>query len=141
MNPVPLFLIIVTLPLLLGGCGEKHEGVNQKALELREGVNYLKYSDIPYTGKSFKLNKNGLKWQETNFKDGKEHGLKTMLYENGQKGLEANFKDGKPDGPALQWHENGQKHSEGYFKDGVQISAKFWNSKGEPVDTLKESLK
>ena len=23
MNPVPLFLIIVTLPLLLGGCGEK----------------------------------------------------------------------------------------------------------------------
>ncbi len=25
MNPVPLFLIIVTLPLLLGGCGEKKE--------------------------------------------------------------------------------------------------------------------
>ena len=23
MNPVPLFLIIVTLPLLLGGCGER----------------------------------------------------------------------------------------------------------------------
>ena len=23
MNPVPLFLIIVSLPLLLGGCGEK----------------------------------------------------------------------------------------------------------------------
>jgi len=27
MNPVPLFLIIVTLPLLLGGCGEKKEPV------------------------------------------------------------------------------------------------------------------
>ena len=25
MNPVPLFLIIVSLPLLLGGCGEKVE--------------------------------------------------------------------------------------------------------------------
>jgi hypothetical protein len=24
MNPVPLFLIIVSLPLLLGGCGEKN---------------------------------------------------------------------------------------------------------------------
>ena len=24
MNPVPLFLIIVTLPLLLGGCGENN---------------------------------------------------------------------------------------------------------------------
>ena len=23
MNPVPLFLIILTLPLLIGGCGEK----------------------------------------------------------------------------------------------------------------------
>ena len=72
MNPVSLFLIIVTLPLLLGGCGEKsvsgfeHEGVNQKALELREGLNYLKYSDIPYTGKSFKLYDNGEKKMEAN---------------------------------------------------------------------------
>ena len=78
---------------------------------------------------------------ETNFKDGKEHGLKTMLYKNGQKGLWAHFKDGKPDGLALQWHENGQKQGEAYFKDGVQISVKFWNSKGEPVDSLRESGK
>ena len=27
MNPLPLFLIIVSLPLLLGGCGEKEEPV------------------------------------------------------------------------------------------------------------------
>ena len=35
MNPVPLFLIIVTLPLLLGGCGEKTklESVNYDELE------------------------------------------------------------------------------------------------------------
>ena len=137
MNPVPLFLIIVTLPLLLGGCGEKHEGVNERELEKREGMAYLK--GAPYTGKAFTLYNNGK--METNFKDGKEHGLKTMLYKNGHKGLEANFKDGKPDGLMLQWHENGQKQGEGYFKDGVQISVKFWNSKGEPVDTLRESGK
>ena len=29
MNPVPLFLIIVTLPLLLGGCGEKGESTSK----------------------------------------------------------------------------------------------------------------
>ena len=115
MNTLPLFLLAISLPLLLGGCGEKHEGVNQKALELREGVNYLKYSDIPYTGKSFKLNKNGLKWQETNFKDGKEHGL------------------------YVSWHENGQKRSERNWKEGKKISEKWWNSKGKPVDTYEEA--
>jgi len=137
MNPVPLFLIIVTLPLLLGGCGEK--SVNVEELEEREYITYLKGSDTPYTGKAFTLYNNGK--METNFKDGKEHGLKTMLYKNGQKGLWAHFKDGKPDGLALQWHENGQKQGEAYFKDGVQISVKFWNSKGEPVDSLRESGK
>ena len=137
MNPVPLLLIIVTLPLLLGGCGEK--SVNVEELEEREYITYLKGSDTPYTGKAFTLYNNGK--METNFKDGKEHGLKTMLYKNGQKGLWAHFKDGKPDGLALQWHENGQKQGEAYFKDGVQISVKFWNSKGEPVDTLRESDK
>ena len=137
MHPVPLLLIIVTLPLLLGGCGEK--SVNVEELEEREYITYLKGSDTPYTGKAFTLYNNGK--METNFKDGKEHGLKTMLYKNGQKGLWAHFKDGKPDGLALQWHENGQKQGEAYFKDGVQISVKFWNSKGEPVNTLRESDK
>ena len=41
MNPVPLFLIIVTLPLLLGGCGEKESVgkvklVEEKVLEVKE---------------------------------------------------------------------------------------------------------
>ena len=46
MNPVPLFLIIVTLPLLLGGCGEKVavepvvevKPVEEKVLEVKEEV-------------------------------------------------------------------------------------------------------
>ena len=40
MNPVPLFLIIVTLPLLLGGCGEKPvaevKPVEEKQREVKE---------------------------------------------------------------------------------------------------------
>jgi len=42
MNPVPLFLIIVTLPLLLGGCGEEPvvevKPVEEKVLEVKEEV-------------------------------------------------------------------------------------------------------
>ena len=59
MNPVPLLLIIVTLPLLLGGCGEKHYGVNTEGVELRDGIAYLKGSDTPYTGKACTIYNNG----------------------------------------------------------------------------------
>ena len=85
MNPVPLFLIIVTLPLFLGGCGEKEEpvgdvkpesdSVNAEELEERESVWYLKDSETPYTGKVYALHPNGQKRFEGNWKNGKEDGL------------------------------------------------------------------
>ncbi len=53
----------------------------------------------------------------------------------------SHYKNGKKDGLELFWHENGQKKSEGKFKDGKKISVKFWNSKGEPVDTYEEAIK
>ena len=175
MNPVPLFLIIVTLPLLLGGCREKPtvepvaeakpevEGVNVEELERREDIAYLKGSDNPYTGKGYGLYKNGQKKSEGNwkngklhglitewyengqkktqghFKDGKEDGLQTSWYESGQKKDEVNGKDGKADGLWVLWHENGQKRFQGNFNDGKEIIAKYWNSKGEEVDSLEEA--
>ncbi|MCP4922865.1 MAG: toxin-antitoxin system YwqK family antitoxin [bacterium] len=201
MNPVPLFLIIVTLPLLLGGCGEKPvaetkpveekvlevkeeakteeplvetkpelEGVNKKELEERlfgeDGfTTYYKGSDTLYTGKAFGLHENGQKrwdlnykngkrdglwvaWHENGqksseytYKDGKEDGLATMWYSNGQKEGEINYKGGKPDGLRVAWHENGQKREETNYKDDEIVSEKFWNSKGEPVDSRGEARK
>ena len=82
------------------------EGVNEEEIEEREGIAYLKGSDTPYTGKVF------------------------MLYAKGQKKSETNVKDGKPDGLWVRWHKNGQKKSESNYKDGVEISVKYWNSKG-----------
>ncbi len=119
MNPVPLFLIIVSLPLLLGGCGENPDGVNAEEVEDRDGITYLKGSDTPYTGKAF------------------------ALYENGQKSSEVNYKDGKMDGLVMSWYENGQKRGEANFKNGkvVEGSRKYWNSKGEPVDSEEEAEK
>ena len=189
MNPAPLFLIIVTLPLLLGGCVEKHDGVNTEGVELRDGIAYLRGSDTPYTGKIYGLYKNGRKLAEGNYKDGKQEGLTVEWHENGLKKAEANFNDGKQEGLAVEWHENGLKKAEGNWKDGKQeglavkwhenglkavennwkyskqeglavgwhenglkagesdwkdgkkISSKYWNNKGEPVDTYKEAIK
>ena len=124
MKNLLLLAVLVSLPLLLGGCGEKHEGEKHKGVNLEEleisgdALNEIAYhKGSPYTGKSYKLHPNGQKYTETNYKDGKEDGL------------------------VLTWHENGQKHGEGNYKDGKKISGKWWNSKGEPVDSREEALK
>ena len=174
MNPLPLFLLAISLPLLLGGCGEK--GVNYDELEQRESIWYLIGSDTPYTGKAYRLHENGQKWIENNLKDGKGEGLWVRWHENGQKEQEGNIKDGKQNGLQTHWHENGQKFYEGNYKEGKRDglfvswhkngqkrwwqkngqkrtelnfkdgkpdegSIKYWNSKGEPVDSLEEADK
>ena len=127
MNPVPFILIIVTLPMLLGGCGEKE--VNFEELEEREGIYYVSGSDTPYTGKSFTLNENGKKASERNFKDGKPDGLVVGWNANGQKSGEGNYKDGKMNGLWMTWYDNGQKQSEINFKDGKfdGLETVWWN--------------
>ena len=153
MNPVPFILLAISLPLLLGGCGGKDEpttetkpkpeGVHrEEELELRGSIWYLKGSDTPYTGKAYGLHENGQKLGEGGYKDGKADGLFAEWYKNGQKGSEGSWKDGKPDGLLVAWHENGQKRHEVNFKnDGELVSAKYWNSKGEPVDSEEEANK
>ena len=73
-------------------------------------------------------------------KDGKTDGLVMGWYENGQKSAEQAYKDGMLDGPVTMWHENGQKAVEGTFKDGEEVSVKYWNSKGEEVETREEAF-
>ena len=175
MRNLLLFAVLVILPLLLGGCGEKDEvtdetkpklkSVNYGELEQRESIWYLKGLDTPYTGKSFRLYDNGQKlvegnykdgkpdglrvqWNEVgqkeaeiNFKDGKENGLLTRWYNNGQKKYERNYKDGYLDDLSSAWHKNGQKRREVMFKDGELISEKWWNNRGEPVDSYSEAIK
>ena len=141
----------------------KPEGVNFNELETREGIKYLNGSDAPYTGKVFLFHENGQKMSEGNYKDGKgdglwvhwhengqkrsesnlkggkANGLWLMWHKNGQKWIEEDYKDGKCEGLSVRWHGNGQKQVEGNFKDGELISAKFWNSKGEPVSSKEEA--
>ena len=143
---------------------DKPEGVNEdEELEFLEDVAYLKGSDTSYTGKAYGLYENGKKESELNFKDGKENGPYSAWYENGkkmyegywkngkldglqvrwyksgQKKSEGNFKNGKPDVLVEVWHENGQKLREAHYKDGVVISERYWNSKGQSVDSIEKA--
>ena len=84
---------------------------------------------------------NGQKQSEGTFKNGGYDGPYTDWHENGQKQSEGRVKNGKEDGLWTEWHENGQKKSEGIYKDGEEVSAKYWNSKGEEVETEEEAFK
>ena len=55
--------------------------------------------------------------------------------------VENNWKYSKQEGLAVGWHENGLKAGESDWKDGKKISSKYWNNKGEPVDTYEEAQK
>ena len=93
--------------------------------------------DGPFT----KWHSNGQRLAEGNYKDGKLDGLKTeWSILNGKKKSEYTYKDGKEDGPYTRWHENGQKQAQGICKDGGTDSAKYWNRKGEEVETFAEAV-
>ena len=62
------------------------------------------------------------------------------MYDSGQAEVLVRVKDGKRDSVAMFWHENGQKALEGTFKDGEEVSVKYWNSKGEEVETEEEAF-
>jgi len=81
------------------------------------------------------------KFLAANYKDGEVDGLWLIWHENGQKRSEQNYKNGKWDGLLTTWHKNGQKLREANYKDGniVEGSDKYWNSKGEPVDSEEEA--
>ena len=117
----------------------KPDGVNEDELERRENIIYLKGSDTPYTGKSFSLDKKGT-GHETNYKDGKLEGP-NIWWVDGKKGLESNYKGGFRHGLTVGWHENGQKAKKINYKIDrkVEGSAKFWNKKGEVVNSLEEA--
>ena len=142
MNPLRLLVLLVSLPLLLGGC-EKFtvepvavqkaiEGVNAEEVEEREDIVYLKGSDTPYTGKVFRFHENGQMARETSWKEGKQDGLGVTWHENGQKKSEVNYKDGKFEGLMVGWHENGQKNGEVNWKNGKKDGlALHWHESGQ----------
>ena len=160
MNPVPLFLIIVTLPLFLGGCGEKItvepvgevktvEENQQEVKPVEEKQQEVKEEVKPEEAVvETKPKPEGVNAEEIERREGIMYlkGSDTpytgtrIRYVNGRKEAEANFRDGKRDGLLAFWYENGQKMRELNWKDGKKVegSEKFWSYKGEPVDFEEE---
>ena len=141
MNPVPLFLIIVTLPLLLGGCGGNKEDVEINKTVSRDGIRYYVNSKIPFSGTIILRHKNEKVSGRTSYQNGILNGPCSTWYDNGQKESEKNFKNGKFEGLYSQWHRNGQRFSERRFVSGELIkgSEKYWNTNGEPVNSILEA--
>ena len=112
------------------------ERIIAKAIDIRE-------KPVDYTGWVKEMFGNGRVKRLTQFKDDKPDGLETWWHDNRQKSSEWNYKDGERDGLETRWYENGQKKLEGNYKDnkGIKGSSKFWNNKGEPVDSYKEVYK
>lgn len=114
------------------------DGVTWGDTQDREGLRYLNDSDTPYTGKLFNVYKNGVRSSELNYRDGKLHGP-WITWHGRWKSSELNHKDNKAHGVFTMWHRNGQKQGKVIYKDDEKISAQYWNSKGEPVDSEEES--
>ena len=115
------------------------EAVGEESLQYRDGL--FCQNNEPYSGWAKGMYDSGQAKGLGQFKDGKQDGLEMRWRENGQKSYEATYKDGELDGLRTRWHENGQKKSEITFKDGKELSAKYWNRKGEEVETEEEARK
>ena len=55
-------------------------------------------------------------------------------YKNGQKYEEGTYKDGKQDGLYTEWYDNGQKRLEYTYKDGELISEECWDENGDNLN-------
>ena len=137
MKNLLLFAVLVTLSLLLGGCGEKDkvepvaevQPVEEKVIEVKfiefkeiekrdDGLWYRKTVETPYSGGAFTLHSNGKKKSEAIFKHGLLDGVMRGWYANEQKGTEINYKNGKIHGLKIGWHSNGNKAAEANFQHG-----------------------
>ena len=121
-------LLLLFAALLVAGCGEKslsdsaiekalEEAVELDSLQERNDLYYQVNKSEPYSG-----------WVKS-------------MYDSGQVRALGRVKDGKPDGLMTGWHENGERSGEVTLENGEEVSAKYWNSKGEQVETAEEARK
>jgi hypothetical protein len=114
------------------------EAIDIESLEERDDLLYQ--NNEPFSGWGKMMYDSGQVQGLVQLKDGKMTGLMTAWHENGQKMKEGTYKDGYWDGFHTTWHENGQKRREVTVSDGEVISDKWWNNKGEEVETADESV-
>ena len=82
------------------------EGVEEQSLKEVDGVYLLLDIEKPYTGLAFRVEEWGR--VETNYKNGKRHGVKTVVLKNGKKRSEEVYNEGQLE-KKTKWFHNGKK--------------------------------
>ena len=90
----------------------------------RDGLDYEKFTDVPFTGK-VTGNPQG------SYKNGKRDGAWVGYHETGQLGYKGNYKDAERDGDWVQYDENGQLWWKGNFKTGKEEGAWVYYHNGQ----------
>ena len=114
LSLIGLFAVFASF-ILLVGCTKV---IAAEQLQERGGLYYQVNASNPFTGTAQAFHLNGRKKSESNYVDGKRHGLLILWYENGQKRSEGNYVDDKRHGLVTVWSESGQKQGEINYVDG-----------------------
>lgn len=88
---------------------ESKESLLKEILYYEDGTKKLEgsYKNDKRTGEWSYWYDNGNLWSRGHYKEGVDHGLKTVYHENGQKYYEGNLKDGKRMGIWMFWEKDG----------------------------------
>ena len=114
--------------------------VSYDTLNKRNNLYYKVNKSAPFTGWAKQVYDSGQVSWLFRVIDGKADGLYTRWYKNGQKAIEQICRKGWVNGLSTGWHEHGQKRSEKIYKDGTEVSSKYWNGKGDRVETWEEAI-
>jgi len=87
--------------------------VEYEDLVQRDGLYYLKSTDVPFTGKTTGT-------AQLTFREGIRHGPFAQYYDNGRLEIKGAYINGKRDGPWVFYHENEQLWVRGALKVGVK---------------------
>ena len=132
-----IFAIILSVTLILLGCGKDKDEVNNKAvdygsLQARDGLVYIKDESRSFSGRAESRHENGELKSSITYKDGKKDGLVRSWYENGKMQMETTYKDGKKDGLTHSWSGSGQLKKEATYKDGKEDGLlRTWYESGQ----------
>jgi len=65
--------------------------------------------------------KNGNKWWEQEYQNGKRHGKSIGWYKNGNKSWKIEYQNGKRHGKSIRWYKNGNKWREEEYQNGELV--------------------
>ena len=86
-------LFTIFASLMMFGCGE--EVVDASNLQHRNGLEYLRNEESPFSGRVESFHENGQKSWEKNYKGGKLHGFLIYYNRDGTENSRHTYKDGE----------------------------------------------